>query len=256
MAIDNAMYDTINWWDENADIALLATAINPCRYNYFKRVLGQRLRLEPGDKRVLDVCCGGGLLAEEFAKDGWRITGVDQSNASLTLAREHAKQGGLDIDYRSAKAQSLPFEDKTFDIVYCCDALEHIPDYPKAVAESSRVLKTGGLYLYETLNRTFISKIVGIKVLQDWSFTSVLAKDVHDWNMFIKPEELYAAMSQCRLQNIETRGVSVTNPIQYARGLFRYKRGEITLAGLGRRMKVSDTWDTSIGYLGFSVKTI
>src|SRR5690349_6664724 len=107
-------------------MALLQHAVNPPRFEYFREVLVQRLGKTPHILSVLDVGCGGGLLSERFARLGCTVTGVDRSIPTLTAARAHADTAGLDIRYAPGDASSLPFEAASFDVVLCCDVLEHV----------------------------------------------------------------------------------------------------------------------------------
>ena len=205
MPVDNELYDRLasTWWDENETLCMLRTVINPGRFGYFRAVLLEQLKIDPRGKQTLDVGCGGGLLAEEFARLGCCVTGVDPSEPSLVVARDHAQQEGLTIDYRTGFGECLPFADASFDIVYCCDVLEHVKDLEMVISEIARVLKEGGIFFYDTINRTFMSKIVTIKLLQEWKATSVMPPNLHDWNMFIKPRELQALMERYRLDQKE-----------------------------------------------------
>jgi 2-polyprenyl-6-hydroxyphenyl methylase/3-demethylubiquinone-9 3-methyltransferase len=119
MPVDNQLYDRLsdNWWSDEGTLSLLRTALNPARVPWLRRTLTETLGREPQGLRVLDVGCGGGLLAEEFAKIGCRVTGVDPSSASLEVARAHAAKAGLEIDYRSASGERLPFDDGAFAAV-------------------------------------------------------------------------------------------------------------------------------------------
>lgn len=254
MPVDNQLYDRFAaaWWDEDENMALLRTAMNPARLGYMRRVLREGLRVEPRGTICLDVGCGGGLLSEEFAKLGCRVTGVDPSRPSLETARAHAEQKGLEIEYVAAAAEDLPFEDSSFDVVYCCDVLEHVDSVEAAVAEVARVLRPGGAYLYDTINRTHLSRLVIIKLLQEWDFTRCMEPDVHDWDMFIKPHELEEMLRRRRLEPRETVGLApAVNPVALLRDLRRRRRGEITYAELGRRMKVTESramWGSYAGY--------
>ena len=256
MPIDNELYDRLagTWWDEDENLALLRTGMNPARFGYMCRVLAEELALELRGKRCLDVGCGGGLLAEEFAKLGCRVTGVDLSEGSLETARAHAQQESLDIEYTAAPAEDLPFEERSFDFVYCCDVLEHVGSVERAVAEASRVLKAGGPYLYDTINRTRRSRLVIIGLLQEWDSTRCMEPNVHDWDMFIKPRELEATFRQHGLEPRDMIGLApAVNPVALLRDLRRRRRGEITHAELGRRMKVSESSAVWGSYAGYAV---
>ena len=133
---------------------------------------------------------------EEFARLGCQVTGVDPSKPSLATAKAHAKQSGLDIDYQVGVGEDLPFANETFDIVYCCDVLEHVNHLEGVISEISRVLKKGGIFLYDTINQTLPSKLIMIKLFQEWKATSFMPPHLHDWNMFIKPRTLQALMIQ------------------------------------------------------------
>jgi 2-polyprenyl-6-hydroxyphenyl methylase/3-demethylubiquinone-9 3-methyltransferase len=254
MAIDNDIYNRLadQWWTDNSFFSLLRTGLNRGRFGYFQSVLGQ-LRPEVRGLTALDIGCGGGLLAEEFARAGFRVTGVDPSEASLHVARAHARESGLEIDYRHASGEALPFPDGAFDIVYCCDVLEHVSDLDQVIAESARVLKPGGLYFYDTINRTWRSKLVVIKMLQEWSWTSAIPRDVHDWKMFIRPEELRSSMKR---HGLELRGVTGLGPrapkLLLARAMFDFKRGRLSHAELGRRLDVGESRDINESYMGYA----
>ena len=157
-SLDNALYDRLadSWWDESGLLHSL-TALNPARFGYMRRVLVEELRISPLGLRVLDIGCGGGLLAEEFARLGCVVTGVDPSAESLAAAREHAMSQGLAIRYQCARGEALPFADASFDAAFCCDVLEHVDDLSRVIAETARVLRPRGIYLFDTINRTFLS---------------------------------------------------------------------------------------------------
>jgi 2-polyprenyl-6-hydroxyphenyl methylase/3-demethylubiquinone-9 3-methyltransferase len=256
MPVDNQLYDRLagTWWEEDENAALLRTGMNPVRFGYMRRVLTETFGLDPRGKRCLDVGCGGGLLAEEFAKLGCRVTGVDLSEPSLETARAHAEQKGLAIEYIAAPGEELPFEDGSFDFVYCCDVLEHVDSVERAVAEAARVLKAGGAYLYDTINRTHRSLLVIIKLLQEWDATRCMEPGVHDWDMFIKPRELEDTLRRNGLEPRDLVGlVPAANPIAFLRDLRRRRRGEITYAELGRRMKIRESRGVWASYAGYAV---
>src|SRR2546429_1247813 len=129
MPVDNTIYDRPGdlWWSDDGPLSAIRTALNPGRMDYFGRVFAD-LRIDPRSRTVLDIGCGGGLLAEELARLGARVTGVDPSAASLAVARAHAEGGGLAIRYLSGRGEALPLPDASFDIACCCDVLEHVRD--------------------------------------------------------------------------------------------------------------------------------
>jgi 2-polyprenyl-6-hydroxyphenyl methylase / 3-demethylubiquinone-9 3-methyltransferase len=253
MPVDNQLYDRLagTWWDEDENMALLRTGMNPARFGYMRRILTQQLGDLKG-KSCLDVGCGGGLLAEEFARIGCRVTGVDPSELSLETARAHAEHERLEIEYLNAPGEALPFDEGSFDFVYCGDVLEHVASVDRAVGEAARVLKRGGPYLYDTINRTLRSRLVFIGLMQEWDATRCMEPDLHDWGMFIKPRELEEMLRRHGLEPRETVGLAPAgNPVSLLRDLRRRRRGEITYAELGRRMKVAEgrgVWGSYAGY--------
>ena len=255
--IDNTLYDRLasTWWEEDENMALLRTGMNPARFGYMRRVLREDVGLDPEGLRCLDVGCGGGLLAEEFAKLGCRVVGVDPSEPSLQTARAHARQQALEIEYLVGAGEELPFEDGAFDVVYCCDVLEHVESVDRTVAESARVLRPGGVYLYDTINRTRRSRLVIIKLLQEWEATRCMEPDVHDWQMFIKPQELDGILRHHRLEPRDSVGLEPgLNPFALVRNLRRRRRGEISYAELGRRLRIRETSALWGSYAGYAVK--
>ncbi len=174
--INNALYDEAGdiWWDENQCLHLLKSSVNPARVGYFRRILDQALRLKVQGTAALDVGCGGGILAEEFAAIGFRVTGIDPSEQSLNTARQHAQSAGLPIQYQRGTGESIPFPNDVYPVVYCCDVLEHVRDLPKVISEIYRVTAPGGVFFFDTLNRTFLSKLVAIKIWQEWRTTAFM----------------------------------------------------------------------------------
>jgi 2-polyprenyl-6-hydroxyphenyl methylase/3-demethylubiquinone-9 3-methyltransferase len=204
--------------------------------------------------RVLDVGCGGGLLAEEFSRLGCRVTGVDPSEASLVAARVHADAEGLDIDYRSGAGERLPCEDGEFRVAYCCDVLEHVDDVRRTLAEIGRALEPGGVFLYDTINRTVRSRILMIKLAQDWSVTRWAEPDLHDWDMFIRPAELEGMLTDTGFEVRDRTGIAPANPLAALKAMRDRARGDIDYAAMGRRLGLRESRDMSGLYAGYAVK--
>ncbi len=256
MPVDNTVYDRMadSWWEEDGFLHVLA-ALNPARFGYMRRVLTEDLHLAPAGLRALDIGCGGGLLAEEFARLGCAVVGVDPSEESLAAARTHAASGGLAIQYQCATGEALPFVGESFDIVYCCDVLEHVADLRQVIAETARVLKPGGVYLYDTINRTPQSRLIVIKLLQEWRWTALMPPRLHDWNMFIRPAELRRLLEQYGLLPGGMTGLKPrTNPLRLIRALRRRKRGSLSYAEAVEQMDLGESADTSVSYIGYARK--
>jgi 2-polyprenyl-6-hydroxyphenyl methylase/3-demethylubiquinone-9 3-methyltransferase len=256
MKINNEIYETCghDWWAEDAafDISSLRYCLNPVRYGYFKRKL-QELYL-PG-KAVLDVGCGGGFLAEEFARDGFTVTGIDPAARSLEAARKHTAANNLAIDYWEGKGEALPFPDASFDIVACCDVLEHVDDLNLVISEVARTLKPGGVFCFDTVNRTWVSKVAMIKISQDWSFTSWTQPNLHVWEKFIKPAELIAVMNRSGLANQELKGISSRkNPLALLRSLRALKKGRMGNQEIAEAFALCETEDLKISYMGYAIR--
>lgn len=257
MPVDNEIYNAPHdiWWDDTQPLSFLRIAMNPVRFWYFREVLLNRLRLDPSSMEALDIGCGGGFLAEEFAGLGCRVTGIDPSGPSLRTARSHAAHSGLDIKYLQAAGETLPFPDGCFDIVYCCDVLEHVDDVDRAIAETARVLKPGGVYFYDTVNRTVLSKLILIHAVQDWRLTRVIPAQLHDWRMFIRPDELRAIMKRHGLEHRNTTGMRPpANPLRVVEALLLFKAGSISYATLAERLRFQASHITSLSYMGYAIK--
>jgi 2-polyprenyl-6-hydroxyphenyl methylase / 3-demethylubiquinone-9 3-methyltransferase len=256
MPVDNGVYDRLagSWWDEGGLLHTLA-ALNPARFGYMRRVIVDELRLSPVGLQVLDVGCGGGLLAEEFARQGCAVMGVDPSVESLAVARAHAAVQGLPILYQCSTGEALPFADEIFDLVYCCDVLEHVSDWQRVVAETARVLKRGGTYFYDTINRTLRSRLIMIKLLQDWRWSAFMPPRLHDWNMFIRPAELRQELEHHDLVPGGLTGLKPrADPLRLLRILRRRKRGILSPAAALREMDLVESSDTSVSYIGYARK--
>lgn len=259
-SIDNDFYERCSdtWWQEEGVGALLRHVSNPWRVPYFQRILDRAGLLESGSACLLDVGCGGGVLAEEFAAMGLKVIGLDQSEKSLEAARVHAHRNGLGIDYRLGSANNLPFGEASFDLVCCCDVLEHVRDWNAVVADVARVLKPGGIFLYDTINRTKISKLLFIKLAQDWTFFSFFPRNLHVWDMFITPGELAGSLRRHGLRNMEIRGTAPPgNPLRMLMALRGLKKGRLSPEEFGRRVGGSiEGPNIDANYMGYAIKPL
>lgn len=256
--VNNEIYRTLGhaWWDDDVgEFSTLRFWINPVRFGYFRRVIDREQALSPAGRQLLDVGCGGGLLAEEFARLGFDVTGIDPAPETIEAARAHAAKSRLSIEYHTGVGEQLPFSDGAFDCVACCDVLEHVDDVSRVVAEIARVLRPGGHFFYDTVNRTLISKIAVIKVMQEWRSTAFAAPNSHLWEKFIKPAELTAILVNYGLTPVEMRGiVTHRNPLLTLLDLHRRAQGKLTFKELGRRLDFQESDQLDASYMGYATK--
>jgi len=186
---------------------------------------------------------------------GLDVTGIDPSAHSLQIAASHAKASRLCISYDIGAGEALPYQDNSYDIVFCCDVLEHVRDVPTVLSEIFRVLKPGGIFCYDTLNRTFLSKLVAISISQDWKRWAFAPPNLHVWEMFIKPEEMKSLLTQNRLEWKEHVGmgfnVSFFKILHYLR---KRAKGLLTYKDLGQRFFMIESRSMGIMYMGYAIK--
>ena len=192
------------WWDPNSEFKPLH-AINPLRLNWIKSIVNI------DGKKVLDVGCGGGILAESMAQSGADTTGIDLSEKALKVAELHALEVGANLTYRSISAEALADEQpEQYDVVTCMEMLEHVPDSASVVRACAKLCKPGGTLFFSTLNRSpksYLFAIIGAEYL-----LRLLPKGTHEYAKFIKPSELVAFTRQADLEMIGIKGMSY-NPI-------------------------------------------
>jgi len=254
--INNNVYNEEGdiWWKGDTVLHLLKTSINPWRVGYSSNLI-KKLGIDPKGKSALEVGSGGGILTEEIAKMGFITTGIDPSDQSLETASNHAKASGLDIKYEKGTGESLPYADGSFDCVFCCDVLEHVQDLPKVISEISRVLKPNGVFFYDTLNRTFISKLVAIKIWQEWKRWAFMPPNLHVWEMFIKPNEIKNLLQKNGFDWQEHTGSSPNVSIPKMLGYLRRRtKGKWTYADLGKNFWLVKSKDMNILYAGYAIK--
>ncbi len=255
--MDNAVYSAQGdqWWQPDSAFYQMRVFLNPVRASYAKRILFEERGIDPKAAAALDVGCGGGFLTEEIARMGFDTTGVDPAAQSVLAAASHARESGLNIRYKTGAGESLPFEDRSFGVVTCCDVLEHVRDLPKVVSEISRVLKPEGVFCYDTLNRTWASRLAAIKISQVWKPWAFMPQNLHVWRMFIKPGEMKSLLRQNGLEWKEHRGLRPDVPIPRLLGYLRKRaRGEWTYAELAAKVRMIESRVTAVMYMGYAVK--
>lgn len=203
------------WWDPNGKFRPLHR-MNPLRLDYVADQIAaefgrdRRSLLPFAGLEVLDIGCGGGLASEPMARLGADVVGADATEVNIAVARAHAAQQGLEIDYRATTAEALLATDARFDVVLALEIVEHVADPASFVATCRELLKPGGLLILTTLNRTgrsFAAAIVGAEWVLRW-----LPRGTHDWRRFITPEELAAHAVAAGLTEADRRGM-VFNPL-------------------------------------------
>lgn len=193
------------WWDPTSEFRPLHE-INPLRLNWLTAICGGI-----NGKTVLDIGCGGGILAESMAHAGAKVRGIDLADKALQIAKLHALETGANLDYEKISAEDIAARDRElFDVVTCMEMLEHVPDPESTIKACSELVKPGGWVFMSTLNRnpkSFLFAIVGAEYL-----LNLLPKGTHDYSKFIRPSELIGAARRNRLQLIEMSGLTY-NPI-------------------------------------------
>ena len=203
------------WWDANGPFKPLHR-INPVRLTYIRDQLCRRFDRDAraasslSGLEILDIGCGGGLVCEPLARLGATVTGIDPAADSISAAKLHAEGAGLAIRYVAATAEDIAAEGATFDAVLVLEVVEHVPDVPAFLQAIAPLVRPGGLMILSTLNRTlkaYALAIVGAELILRW-----IPAGTHQWERFVKPKELGAALADAGLQPHDTTGM-IYNPI-------------------------------------------
>lgn len=197
------------WWDKDSEFKPLH-AINPLRLNY----IDERARLH--GKTVLDVGCGGGILAESMAHRQAEVTGIDLGKAPLSVANLHALESGIEIDYRQISAEELALElPEHFDTVTCMEMLEHVPDPASVIKACATLVKPGGNVFFSTINRNPKAFMLGIVAAE--YIMNILPKGTHEYHKFIRPSELEKPARDAGLELSNISGLSYNPLFQHYR---------------------------------------
>lgn len=205
------------WWNPEGKFKPLHM-LNPCRLDYICRQIAAEFERDLtaavpfADLRVLDIGCGGGLLSEPMARLGADVVGADAAERNIPVARVHAEQSGLKIDYRHTTAEALAEAGETFDVVLNMEVVEHVADPPAYLRACHNLLKPGGLMICSTINRnpkSYMMAIIGAEWVMRW-----LPRGTHDWQKFITPDELFDLLKNAGLDPVDRKGF-VFNPLTW-----------------------------------------
>jgi 2-polyprenyl-6-hydroxyphenyl methylase / 3-demethylubiquinone-9 3-methyltransferase len=205
------------WWDPKGSSAMLHK-LNPARLRYIRDRIDQHWGLDETDlkplagKRVADVGCGAGLLAEPLARLGAAVTGIDAAPENVAAALAHAAGQGLEIDYRAGGAEAL---DGRYDLVTSLEVVEHVAEPAGFVAALAAAVAENGLLILSTPNRTAFSRLVLIGLAEG---TGRIPKGTHDWSRFVTPDELAAMVRAAGLEVIDTTGLGWSPARGFAAG--------------------------------------
>lgn len=198
------------WWDATGKFRPLHK-LNPVRLAYIRDKLAARFGRDVrkprpfAGLRLLDIGCGGGLIAEPMARLGADVVAIDASATNIGIARAHAAETGLAIDYRAAAAEALAEAGERFDAVLCLEVVEHVADRPAFLATTVSLVAPGGALIASTINRTpqaYLLAIVGAEYVLRW-----VPRGTHDWGKFVRPSELAASLRRGGLEVQDLSGV-------------------------------------------------
>ncbi|MBD3665270.1 bifunctional 2-polyprenyl-6-hydroxyphenol methylase/3-demethylubiquinol 3-O-methyltransferase UbiG [Sulfitobacter aestuariivivens] len=209
------------WWDLNGKFKPLHM-LNPCRLDYITtQIAGEfdrdlKVPAPFAGLRILDIGCGGGLLAEPMARLGAEVVGADAAERNIPVAQIHAEQSGLEIDYRHTTAEAMAEDGEKFDVVLNMEVVEHVASPIDYLTACHDLLKSGGLHICSTINRnpkSYMMAIIGAEHVMRW-----LPKGTHEWSKFITPDELFDLLRQAGLDPVDRKGF-VFNPVKWTWGL-------------------------------------
>ena len=227
------IFSSFGWWDKGCFLYQMTG--DRCDYieSCLTKVFGKGSLAQ---QQVLEVGCGGGLICEQLAQRGAEMVGIDPSQGALATARIHAQEQGLGhhIHYQQAYAESLPFMDGSFSTIVCFDVLEHVGDLKATIKEIARVLAPGGVFVFDTINRTLIARAVLIWYGENFP-SGGLKPGIHNYHAFIKPVELQGILTANSLQVRELTGFM---PRGFVNG----------------RVKMGPGWFKGVAFVGFATK--
>jgi len=197
-----------HWWDRNGELKALHD-INPLRLQYVVD------RADIQKKPVLDVGCGGGIVSEALAAAGARVTGIDMAVPALNVARRHARENGLEIEYREDTAENLARTQREhFAVVTCMELVEHVPDPASVISACAQLVQPGGHLFFTTVNRTWLARLLVIWVAE--YVLGIVGKGTHTYSRFIRPEEMVQWGATAGLSCEDISGMRYVPFVNYA----------------------------------------
>jgi len=229
------IFSSFSWWDKGCFLYQMTG--DRCDYieSCITKALGNR---SIAQQQILEVGCGGGLICERLAQRGAEMVGIDPSQGALDIAASHALEQGLGqyIHYQQAYAESLPFVDGSFSAIVCFDVLEHVRDLKATIKEIARVLAPGGVFVFDTINRTLMARAVLIWYGENFP-SGGLKPGIHNYHAFIKPVELQNLISANGLHVQELKGFM---PRGFVNG----------------RFKMGPGWFKGVAYVGYATRAL
>jgi 2-polyprenyl-6-hydroxyphenyl methylase/3-demethylubiquinone-9 3-methyltransferase len=227
------IFSSFGWWDKGC--LLYQMTGDRCDYieSCLDTVFGKGALAQ---QQILEVGCGGGLICEQLAQRGAEMVGIDPSEGALAAARTHAQEQGLghNIHYQQGYAESLPYADSSFSAIVCFDVLEHVRDLNATIKEITRVLAPGGVFVFDTINRTLIARALLIWYGENFP-SGGLKPGIHNYHDFIKPIELQGLLT---VNGLKVRELTGFMPRGFANGHFKMGPG----------------WFKGVAYVGYATK--
>ena len=187
------------WWNETGSFEALHS-FNPLRIKFILSSVGKSIK----SLKILDIGCGGGILCEPLARLGAEVTGIDENEKAILVAKEHAKKMNLKINYKLGNISDISFQ-KKFDIITCMEVLEHVQNVDLLIKKSKEYLKIGGFFLGSTINQTITSYLAAIFIAEN--ILKIVPKNTHEWSKFIRPNKLKKKLLIHEFSNIRFQGI-------------------------------------------------
>ena len=188
-----------DWWNETGSFEALHS-FNPIRIKFILNLIGKSIK----SLNILDIGCGGGILCEPLARLGANVTGIDENEKAILVARKHAKKMNLRINYKKGNITDVSFQ-KKFDIITCMEVLEHVDSVDLLIKKSRESLNNGGFFVGSTINQTITSYLTAIFFAEN--ILKIVPKNTHEWNKFIRPNKLKKLLLTNEFSNVKFQGV-------------------------------------------------